>query len=373
LATYGEAKLPEFVRSFYHFDAFESVQAEYSAYDRNRILWRARARGASRNDGGLAFDDAQAVAFTFRFFFAFDSGSGELRWAHHHPRFDVVSAEHVGPAILYVSQEGELGALDAKTGAQLGVTKVGARILGATFDAEGYRPGPKTGAGQPPESAQALASIVWDKDARFGTQKVFALNELGRLTEGRGAVTETLLEVLLDEATPQAVYAKAGEVLVTRKDASGVPALVKALETRFDYIKGTKPRAVDWIARALGAIGRKDETDAIPALLAHLDDPETPLAVVKEVVHALAQLKSKDALPALRSYLLLYRADPLFASDTAVLTSTVDALLALGGGGERELVAYVAGESRTQPRVAEYAKRALEGSPLERPSQPRAP
>src|SRR5262245_27699837 len=38
-STYGQAKLPEeFVRTFYHWDAFSTVQAGYSAFDRNRIL-----------------------------------------------------------------------------------------------------------------------------------------------------------------------------------------------------------------------------------------------------------------------------------------------------------------------------------------------
>jgi outer membrane protein assembly factor BamB len=346
LTTYITAKLPEFVRLFYHFDAFKATQSGYSAYDRNRVLWRAQEKGE-----GLGFRDDVAVVFTFRFFFAFDVASGVLKWAYHHPRIDVVSAEHLGSAIVYVSQAGELGALDPATGAQLWQSKIGGSVLGATFDADGYRP---SGSAKPPSTKEALASIVWDKDARFNPQKMFAVSALASLPGAE--VTELLVKILQDEGTAQPVYLKAGEALAARKDAEGLPILVKALDVRHDFIAGTKPRAVEMIAKALGSMGRPEATTA---LIRHLEDPETPLPVVQDIVGALAALKNPDALPALREHLLLYRADPAFASDVGPMSATIDALLAIGGGAERELIAYVANEPRTQPKVAEYARRAL--------------
>jgi outer membrane protein assembly factor BamB len=344
--SYLSAKLPEFVRVFYHFDAFKAVQSGYSAYDRNRVLWRVDPEKPE-----LAFKDNLAIVFTYRFFFGFDVATGALKWAHHHPKFDVVSAEHVGTAIVYVSQAGELGALDPASGAVLWQSKIGGTVLGATFDADGYRP---AGSPKPPSTKEALASIVWDKDARFNPQKMFAVEALASLP---GAdVTELLVKILQDEGTAQPVYQRAGEALATRKDAEGLASLLKALDVRHDFLAGTKPRAVEMIARALGAIGK---AEAAPALIAHLEDPETPLPVVKEIVEALAAVKSPEALPPLRSHLLLYRVDPAFASDVGPMSATIDALLALGGGAERELIAYVASEPRTQPKLAEYARRAL--------------
>jgi outer membrane protein assembly factor BamB len=344
--TYVSASLPEFVRLFYHYDAFKPVQAGYSAYDRNRVLWRA-----DPNAKDLAFRDGLAVVFTYRFFFGFDVQDGTLKWAYHHPKIDVVSAEHVGSAILYASQAGELGALDPATGAPLWQSRVGASIIGATFDADGYRP---SGSPQPPSTKEALASIVWDKDARFNPQKMFAVEALASLPGSD--VTSLLVKILQDEGTAQPVYVKAGEALASRKDPEGLQILLGALDVKHDYLAGTKPRAVEMIARALGALGRPE---AVPALLRHLDDPETPLGVIRDVVDALAATKSPDALPALRAQLLLYRADPAFAADVAALSATIEALLSIGGGAERELIAYVAEEPRTQPKVAEYARRAL--------------
>jgi hypothetical protein len=95
------------------------------------------------------------------------------------------------------------------------------------------------------------------------------------------------------------------------------------------------------------------------ALVAHLEDPATPLGTVKEIAEALGKCGNKDALPALRSYLLTYRADPLFGGDSGPLNAVVNALLVLGGGAERELVAFVEADERTQAPVAEYARYAL--------------
>ncbi len=348
-ATYGAAKLPPFVRAFYHYDAFSDVQATYSAYDRNRILWRLEP------DEKIKFADGQAVVFTYRFFFAFGAEDGKLRWAHQHPRYDVVAADHTGKAIVFVSQEGELGVLDPKSGALLDSEKVGARILGATFDADGYRP---KGEGTPPASAAVLAAIVRDRDARFNAVKLFAIESLGNLADKD--VTDTLLGILRDPMTAKEIYNKAAEVLVARKDAEGLQVLIDALALKYDYLAGTAPRALDVIAKAIGAIGKPE---AAPALLAHFSAPETPLPAVQAIATALAQCGNRAAVAPLRSYLLMYRADPLFASDVSALSAVIDALLVLGGGGERELVAYVASEPRTQPKVAEYAKRALSQTP----------
>ncbi len=345
-ATYGAAKLPDFVRTFYYFDAFKSVQAEYSAFDRNRVLWRAHPK-----EGALNFQDGLAVVFTYRFFFGFDATTGELKWAHHHPRFDVVSAEHVGGAIVYLSQAGELGVLDPVTGTRLAMSNVGDRVLGATFDADGYRPGTS---GESVDTPAALSSIVVDKDSRFGNQKLFAIDSLGKIPGAEAA--EILLGLLHDENTPAPIYQRAGDVLVARKDPQALPNLLDALKVRTDFLRGSKASGVDVIARALGAISA---AEAAPALLAHLEDPSTPQGSLKDLAVALGACKNPAVLPRLRAFLLMYRSDPLFAGDSDALAALMDALLSVGGAAERELLAYVASEPRTLPVVAEYARRVL--------------
>src|SRR5262249_44628565 len=52
-SSYAQAKFPgDFVRPVYAFDGYSPAQADYSAVDRNRVLWRGQADGAG---GALAF------------------------------------------------------------------------------------------------------------------------------------------------------------------------------------------------------------------------------------------------------------------------------------------------------------------------------
>jgi outer membrane protein assembly factor BamB len=135
-STYGRAKLPEeFVRVHYHWDAFDPIQSGYSAYDRNRVLWRGKLAGDK-----LGFANDRIVVHTYRFFFGFAAESGELAWAYSHPRVDVVASEHAGNAVGFVSMLGEIGALHAGTGRTIYSAKVEGQFLGATFDADGWQP-----------------------------------------------------------------------------------------------------------------------------------------------------------------------------------------------------------------------------------------
>src|SRR4029079_14105206 len=82
------AKLPPFVRPFYWYDLYRPEQAQYSAIDRNHILWRVTAEG----DRARFRDDTVAV-HDYRFLFGFDSTSGTLRWAYTHPSDAVGSTD----------------------------------------------------------------------------------------------------------------------------------------------------------------------------------------------------------------------------------------------------------------------------------------
>jgi outer membrane protein assembly factor BamB len=366
-STYGSANLPkEFVRSFYHWDAFDAVQAGYSAYDRNRILWRASAAGDA-----LQFRDDRVVVHNFRFFFGFDAKTGALAWAYNHPRYDAVASDHLGAAIGFVSQD-EIGALDPGSGAKVSSMKlsVPGSVRGATFDADGWAP---KGGGEAVDTAKALVSIARDRDARFLDVKLFALAALGNMTGGD--VAADLLALVQDGKTPPKVYDKAVQVLVARKDVAGLPAMVKALAVEHNYITGTAPKGVGVVAQAVAAMGdlsKNDKVDAstrgalVEGLVAHLFDPQTPAPELTPIVKALGASRLPGSLSPLRRFLLTYRADPTFSTQVAAVGATIDALLNSGGVAERELVAFVAEDTRTQAGVAEYAAQALRQHDLKR-------
>jgi outer membrane protein assembly factor BamB len=355
-STYGAAKMPaDFVRVHYGLDAFDPVQGGYSAYDRNRLLWRAHADGDA-----LRFDGDRVVVHSYRYFFGFDARSGALAWAYNHPRVDVIGSAHLGPVIGFAASVGGLGALDPNTGRLRYRADVRGQLIGATFDAGGWAPAESHG--EPPATAAVLAGIANDRDARFGDVKRFAIFALAGL-EGPG-VTSELVALIHGERTPAALHEAAVEALLARRDPAALAVLVESLEVRYDHLAGTRPRAVGVLARAIAALegGQLDPAQrgrAVEALIAHLRAPETAPADLEGVIAALGAVGAGAEVAPLRVFLLLYRADPSFSSQVGAVGSAVDVLLARGGPAERELVSFVAEDARSSPAVREYASRAL--------------
>lgn len=355
-STYGSAVLPrEFVRIHYGLDAFDPVQATYSAYDRNRILWDAHREGRA-----LRFDGDRVVVHTYRFFFGFDAGSGALAWAFSHPRNDVIGSAHLGNAIAFCSSAGQLGALDPATGARTYQAKVSGTIIGVTFDADGWTPGEKVAAPEP--VATVLAAIARDPDARFDDVKRFAVAALGQ--QGSGKVTGDLIALIQSDTTPAALYEAAVESLVARRDPEGLPVIVAALDVHPDHLKGIQPRSIGVLARAIASLGKADldpaqRGRAVDALIAHLRAPETATGDLEGVVLALGAIGAGAEIAPLRRFVLMYRADPTFSSQVGALGAAIDVLVTRGGPAERELVSYLAEDVRSQGSVRDYASRAL--------------
>ena len=351
------------VRTFYYWDGYQVAQADYSAFDRNRLLWRGEERS-----GQVAFTDDETILHSYRYMFAFDALKGKLRWAWAHPRTDLAGADDVGPSVVYASVDGEVGALDAHTGAQRFAVKTDLRVTGVSFDAEGFQGGAE--GGTPTDLVKTLDTIIWDRDARFTAVKVFAVDALGEAL--RPEASASLLKVVLAEKDiPPSVQKKAGEALVARRDAQAVPLYLEALKVHYDFLEDKHPHGVDVLARACASL---DVREAAPELAAHLFDPATPQGQLKDLVAALSALgEAKNAGPrdsetrkvvsrSLREFLLTYRADPSFIAEPSPLTLAAEGLLRLGGADERRTVTYVANEKRTLPPVASYLKKTLEGA-----------
>jgi outer membrane protein assembly factor BamB len=365
LSSYATAKLTsEQVRTAYHWDAYQPAQSDYSAFDRNRLLWRGR-------DAGPGFRDDLAVLHSYRFFFAFDAAQGKLRWAWAHPRTDVVGSEDAGSAILYASSDGDLGALDPRTGAAQAIARTNLRLTGASFDADGFAVAAATAPPTPAEIATTLEQIVWDHDARFGAVKLFATAALGDVpgVETSAALLKIVRARPQPGGPPPPAQHKAGDLLVARKDRQAIPLMLQALAEHYDFLDDKQPRGVDVLARALGAL---EAHEAAPLLAAHLIDHETPQSALRDLAAAVAQLGGKEAEHALSEVLLEYRADPLFLMDPQPLTIAGEALLKMGPEA-RKTATYVAEDRRTLAPVAR-ALRAILATESEREnkSEPQA-
>ena len=358
-ATYGKVTLPpQLAKATFAPDSYDPIQAGYSASDRVRILWR----GDARADGPLTFVDGGVAVHYFRFVLGYD-GVGTLRWAYSHPRVELVASEHLGTVLAAVSQTGELVALDPATGGvrhQAALDVGNGRVLGATFDADGWAPpGPTVDSGG---TVAALVSIARDRDSRFDQIKELAIAALAKLPDAN--VTADLLALLDDPRTPTKLKDLVGDVLVARKDPAGLPALLVGLAQRTDYVDGTTASDVGVLARAVGALGDTSldagaRATAVGALAAHLRAPGTPLTDLVDVIAALGALGGHDAADALRSHLMLYRVDADLGATPEWGAALVAALLRCAGPEGRETLRYVSVEPRTTPALAALAGAAV--------------
>lgn len=356
-STYGTVTLPpQLAGCDYGRDAFDAIQSTYTAYDRRRILWRADPDA----DGPLHFQGDLVAVHFFRFVFGL-TPAGELRWAYSQPRVELVASEHTGTVVAAVAGDGAFVALDPATGAIRATGKLDpgeGRILGATFDLEGWAP---DGAGEPPSTVGALVSIARDRDARFEGIKQYAVAALAKL---QGAdVTHDLVAIVIDPRTPQALHDSVAALLVSRKDPAGLPALTDALATRADFLTGAHPVGQVEVAAAIAALGDLPlppaEVDrALAALSAQAFDPATSAPARLELTRALIAIGHGRERDDLRRELMLYRADPGFAAETDLVAAMVGSLVA-GSPEDRETVRMVAEDPRSAPPVAAVAKAAL--------------
>lgn len=357
-SNYGSVQLPtHFSRSHYHWDSFDPIQAGYSAYDRNRILWQAKEQ-----DDGFSFTSNLVTVQNYRFFFGFKVGtdkSAKLAWAYSHPRVDIVASSELGGSIGIVSILGELGALDANTGKRLYEAKVKGQIIGATFDAMGWSPTENMAALG--GTAAALASIANDRDARFNDVKKFAVTALSELKGGE--VSRDLLALIQNKKTPPYLRETATDVLVKRKDVNGLLYLLPSLESKYNYVTGAKPSGIGAIARAIVAFEGKEVDEAlrvraVKGLGEHLFDPSTATGNLVYLAKALGTLGKEADFAILRSFLLTYRADPDFAASDS-LSAIMNILFATGAASERELLTFLIDAPNTLPILANHAQKLL--------------
>lgn len=351
--AYAEPALGERVRTFLHFDGYRPEQLQFSAFDRNRLLWDVEPQGET-----VRFQDGQAILHAYRFVFDVETVGGKVRWAYAHPRHNIMSSDLTGDAVWFIAQDGELGMLDRKTGARTLAERIelkpGQQVLGAAFDVAAGLPGRGTPQATKPV-LDVLHSIIFEKDSSFLSVKTFAVQSLGNLS-GKEATAE-LLQVVTAEGLPPQLGKTAGEVLTARKDPEGTEFLIAALKQSYDFLEDRRPRGIEILAKVAAAMAAKEAT---PVLAERLLDPSTPTAALKEVVSALTTLGGEGSARALRDLLMMYRSDAAFQSDVEALRRAGDGLLKLDGDAGRRTVLFVALEPHTLPPLAGYFKKALD-------------
>jgi len=147
-------------------------------------------------------------------------------------------------------------------------------------------------------------------------------------------------------------------MLVARRDAGALDLFTEALNAHADYSQKRGAPPVEVLARAIGALGPLARSVA-PALDAHLRLPETSAPAAAEVARALLAIGATESTPALRDFLTMYRADPVYERDPGALVAAAEALLKMGSPADRQLLLFLAEEPHTAAGLRAHLAGAL--------------
>jgi outer membrane protein assembly factor BamB len=333
---------PAFLRDAY---AAAPLPTPDSANSRVRLSWESDLTAARQL--GLAGDNLYLIFY--RFVFALDPRSLQLRWVHTND-VDLVGARAQTDGIVIADARGALSYLSASSGTPLWREQNGPPSVALEFPSEQSAIGAAaTGAVPKVDLRRQLAQAAEDPDSRLVPVRLLAVQLLAKLADP--GATADLLTLCEDDRTTVAIRKAACNAL--RERSVGNEHVLRALERHGSYLAATSAPPVGALAKAATA---QKETRAAPLLIAHLKDPNTPTQGLPEVVQALGELGDVSAVQPLSQFLLLYHADPVDEHLARALAQVPAALLRLQGVAARELLARIAED----PLGAESARGAAQ-------------
>ncbi|MBX3248199.1 MAG: PQQ-binding-like beta-propeller repeat protein [Myxococcales bacterium] len=339
-------------------DPYRPAPAPSNAVHRLRYAWRPVSAGDA-----TALADGNLYVLFYRFVFALDAASGTVRWAHEHGQ-DVVGLDVIEGGVVVVDAAGGLHRLDASDG----TTRWSAQVAGVSPVVAVVRADGVPAGGAPQEAAlsledQLLAAAL-STDARLVPARIFAVGALAAMP-GDG-VTRNLISICDDPQAPPTVRRAGCDALAERSE--GAEEVLRALGRHARYLEGTTAPPVGALARA--AV-RMQERRAVPLLIAHLRDPETPAADLVALADALAALGAREAVVPLTDFLRLYHADGESDALTAGLGAVARALVRLQGPAAEETLREVQRDELAPEAVRGLMGQAL--SMLEEPAEEAPP
>ncbi|NOY92807.1 MAG: PQQ-binding-like beta-propeller repeat protein, partial [Deltaproteobacteria bacterium] len=320
-------------------DAFFPTPGTRSARGRIRLY----ASPAPSTDPAAWPLEGDTVYFVYyRYVFATDL-EGHLRWARSLAQ-DVVNAQVLRTGLLTAGERGDMRLLDTATGADRFTLDLGTEFDSVAIDARGLPAADVTE--EAPDLRSALVGIAGDPDNRLVPARAWVIQRLAALPEPE--ITRDLLDLYAQRAMPAALREAIATAL--RGRSAGAEFLVQALRQHYDFLDGTTPPPLALIVPSLIEAGRHD---AVIGLVDQLNDPSTPFEVLPQVVHGIVVLGDASVVPALASFLRLYRADSTFAEHPEALTAAADGIFHLGGVEGRGALQAMADAHTTTPGLSQ--------------------
>ncbi|MBU1410499.1 PQQ-binding-like beta-propeller repeat protein [Myxococcota bacterium] len=348
----------------YALDRYDPVTTDYSAYEVRSLLatW-------IRGKAGAALYENRFVIHMFKYFLGFsvnEKSQATLQWAVMHPYTEeLIGSKAQKDYVFYAKADGSIECLRVATGERVWRSEpLGMRMRGVTFDIAGMTPPSTSEVEAPAPLLDALTAIANDPDSRYPLAKRLAIDALAVVG---GAGVGRLIKMLTNPESSAELREKAARDLIARPDPNGVPLYLSLLQQPFDFIKSTRPLAVEVMATVLGSLKTKE---AVPTMLQLLAHPATSQKELVALTEALLAIGDKGIIRPFREFLLAYRADPAFAQDIHALQKMAEALFKLGGPAERQVLVFLTEDERTLPRLREYILRMFTESRKPQPAKP---
>jgi outer membrane protein assembly factor BamB len=300
-----------------HIDTFESDKSDHGARARIRLLW---SPGTEKKEDALALDSNVIYFLFYKYVIAIDTTDGTTRWVHGSDE-PIAWAEAGMGGVFYLEEDGGVMFLDAGDGALGEIGALDGKPVSAGFDTGAFRP---EAPGEPKKLMWGLRDLVFDVDTQVLPLRKYALKLMADLPSE--TVTMDLLEVLRSSHVPKAMRDQAA--LMLRGREGGVDFLKDALQYHADYLGDTTAPPVGAIASSLA---NAKEKSALPLLLSHLRDHETPTADLVELTEAIIELGDVSAVPDLERFLVMYHADSCLSTNIDILVNVAEAIVKFGG------------------------------------------
>ena len=300
-----------------HIDTFESSKSDHGARARIRLLW---SPGMEKKEDGLALDSDAIYFLFYKYVIALDATDGTTRWVHGSDE-PIAWAEAGMGGVYYLEEDGGIMFLDAEDGAFAEVGALDGKPISARFDTGAFSP---EATGEPKKLMWGLRDLVFDVDTQVLPLRKYALKLMADLPSE--TVTMDLLEVLRSSHVPKAMRDQAAMMLRGRE--GGVEFLKDALQYHADYLGDMSAPPVGAIASSLA---NANEKSALPLLLNHLRDHETPTSDLVELTEAILVLGDVSAVPDLERFLVMYHADSCLSTNIDVLVNVAEAIVKFGG------------------------------------------
>jgi outer membrane protein assembly factor BamB len=361
-------------------DAFVASTGTRTARDRIRFAFLPRA---GEGDTMAVAHDTVYLAY-YRFLVAIDVRSGDTRWARmlgpeegalapaegvtgaeaarraqaSFSQYDIDSVTVTSNAVVVIGGDGTVRALDPNTGAVLGTQSLGLPVGAITTDLAGYR-ATGQGAAPAPEGTprEQLLALIRDSDNRLVPIRAYLVRLLARREEPE--VTRDLLELYRQRSIPGQLREEIATALRNRRN--GAQYLVHALEgsaSHYNFLENRQAPPLDVIAPTLAAM---EAREAVPVLLQHLLDHETPMASLPALISAIADLGDATVIPQLQAFVQRYRSDSAFAGErNAPLQTAVAAIFRLGDAPARQWLTSLSEDARAHQPLRQSITRLFE-------------